>query len=682
MLRLSPTQIRLEARDLSWHINRHHERQTLRANVPQADLPYTPGKSHTDSPSLGHTSQLFSPPVLFRRPESENGSDVPLISSEPVPQGSKAFWDRILAEAGTPTRTKTISHGNGRVVRRSDDWLESHRSSKASPDSSYNDSPDKTEHHVDEYADELESERLEDDHDAHEIEPKTSTDSFFSTQAMRTSSGNAVPRSALSEVGRTSTRSRLSSLFHRPHHGDLDGPSDSYQEPSGTHLGIATSLDGESLEDGLYGNQRDRRTISSNLESYVDESNDAPVSRGAPRANEQISLPPSPLPVSGPIELSVRRSSALPGSRLRISQAAGSSSPERQPRQVFAHDPTGLLAQPPRRCNNITYRPRSESYSFAASEESYRSALPLPHVDGSPVSPIAVRSLPSLRVSNTNAQTRNFVADRSVSAPQTGPLYDGPPSSPPELPQSAEYMVSLHDAISEVEDPSDRIVSHRGLVGIDSSPSLVNSHSSSPSHRNLSPLAAEFIPSSRRRNISPQLPRYPFSATPRNVSFNLALPSSTSPPNMVQTPPAPPAFFPTSPVLPNPPLTPNRSYPPANFTIYNDRLPPTTQPQTPMDISRSGNIPAAAGSAAQNPFNTVPARVPTMGFGQLNREARLGVATPTRGPSTRTAEINQRAENEGRVSEEERRVRRARLAGMRAEDRERVRQGVGDMDRR
>lgn len=106
----------------------------------------------------------------------------------------------------------------------------------------------------------------------------------------------------------------------------------------------------------------------------------------------------------------------------------------------------------------------------------------------------------------------------------------------------------------------------------------------------------------------PPFPPRPFSATRRTTSGTIALPAS-----------------PVSP-LSSPPPSPTRSSPsttPRRFRIYNDRLPASSQPQTPARLPRNGlpHMPHGIGIGIQ----TAPA-----GNGR-QRRGSIGVAsTPTR----------------------------------------------------
>lgn len=315
------------------------------------------------------------------------------------------------------------------------------------------------------------------------------------------------------------------------------------------------------------------------------------------------STPPQ-LPQPRPVELFRRRSGTLPRSPLWISRTEISSSPEKRPRpptdssEMSTAEISGFLSQPPRRRKK--YRPRTETYSYVESED-------------------------SMAASDFQSSTYNVLDGSVADYPQSSPpeTFDGPGSSPP-----------IYRNESTAPSPT-----HQPTPSFDST-------------RRLSPLATPFgatprrpvpYPPSTSNPFSPPLPP-PFSATPRTVSFNLALPSSSTRPS--HHPSSPPILtFRTS---PSPPHTPT-------MAIYNDALPPATQPQTPVGLPRNGLPPMSS----QNPFGRNPYFTAPAGFGRnrtRNVDGWQGSATPTR-------RGREEQENVTEAVEAERRVRRERGQG-------------------
>lgn len=725
MLRLPPTQIRLQEKDYKWHKPRHEYRQELRVNVPPADVTNRLRKS-PNKYNVARTGRRVPHSVLAQaaaKPAdtSIGRPDTSIYSKEPVPSGSRAFWDRVLAEAGTPTRIQTTSSGHARVIDPSNEFLDTTHSSRVSLegvtgeghcdiDDYYHDG----EHNNVEFS---KFSHTEDEHSSLQNTPVSSEES----EGAR-SDEDPAPTSrhcAQSEL----PKRRLSWLpFHRKsrpanayessdnddrHSGSMavDGPSDRYAS-HGKELFRDSYTEVELVYDGLYGSRRDRRNISSTLEA-VDEGAVAPGPssvRGA--LQERPSLPSmSDRQSSGHFR---HPSGSLPRSSLHISQAAASSSPDvlqassagRNSGYRFPESP-GLLAFPPRRPRR--YRPRSDTYTYEESGE-FDGSAPT-QLDGSYSTQATVTALSSLTVSYPPIRSSPSIpAHNSIRIVTPEASYEYLRSSPPEEPINAPEWVSPSQVRSNYNTPSPkngvRISVHGSMSSIESyhrNANSVHSHPSSanrsirsiyptpssrnlsplesaqshvscthptPSPRNLSPYAAEFVPSSARRNATPFTLPPPFSATPRNVSFNRAIPSSS--PHSPHTPPQRRTSqrVPSITELPSPGS-------PLRIPVYDDRRSPTNQPQTPAGLRRNG-LPIMA---TQNPFGprnppaTAPARprAPASATGARSgstpRVAEWqAFATPTRRPLDRFNRpfdvFDEDRENEDRMTEEERRWRR------------------------
>ena len=703
MLRLNPTQLRLDARDLTWHIDRHNERQNLRAagqptNV--ANKTKYPKKNQREARTYRPTSSSPRPPAA-RVTELGNRHRDSVISNEPVPHDSRIFWDRVLADAGTPTRTQTISQGNATVIKPSEDFLEIHHSSRASIE----------EDHT----------KWQDDNDDEAQSSDDSRSPFRDTETV-TSSQWPIPSSSgsidssrvdpsidadeadeeqnllLDKVVKTAPAKRRLSFnnfnpFRRKATPYLDGSTEVNEQCSSAHRDTngghgshwihgrsgsesANSSSEGDLHDGMYGSRRDRRTISTNLEAYVNARGYAEGSRPKNLPNDAPSR--SMLPAaSSPAQLEdiPRHASGLPRSSLYISQAAASSSPHKDSGMTAGYSEStasgGFLGIPPRRRKR--YKPRSESYPFVSSEDVDLSTPP--QLDGPSTFQSDLLDLPSLTVSFPS--THNMVPTPPMGSPAWN--YQSIGASPAGTPDHGDYTAggsrsSAHTSY-EWSSPHE---SHQDSVEIDSYRSrssmgshharVASSHSQTgsvnptPSRRNLSPFAEPFVPRSARRHASPQLSLPPpFSATPRNLSMNSVFPSSSSPVSP-HTPPSRLSSYSISPV----------AHSHAHIAVYNDNLSPTTQPQTPAELSRNRR----PHLATQNPFNTAPARPQ----GLTTRNERVAnwqaFGTPTRGPSTRTwYHRNHDQENAGAVDVEERRWRREIARGLRMGGEEMERDG-------
>ncbi len=137
MLRLGFSKISLDRTDVEFHIKTHNRRQAARRrktfvpNIDQTNSQVRRSSRLNNNSSAQNEKKTFNT-LPLRLPASElSDKDFP-VSKDPVPHDSRAFWDRVLAEAGTPTRTRMIDVGNGRLIEHSNDWLENHRSIRPS----------------------------------------------------------------------------------------------------------------------------------------------------------------------------------------------------------------------------------------------------------------------------------------------------------------------------------------------------------------------------------------------------------------------------------------------------------------------------------------------------------------------------------------------------------------------
>ena len=571
MLRLNPTQLRLDARDLTWHIDRHNERQALRTAGPptnQTNKTKSPKKYQQEARTYPSPPYSFLQPPTIRKQDVGHKHEDSILSNGPVPHGSRSFWDRVLADAGTPTRTQTISQGNPTVIEPSDDLLVNSHSSRASIEEEHS-------HWQDENDEET---NCSDDPRSHfrDTDLVTSSGSLDSTRVDPNFDvdGAEEEQNLLSEKGvkTAPAKRRLSfnnfNFFRRRVTPDLDGNTEANQCRSSTRknangrhesrsirnrsrsISANNSSEGD-LHDGMYGSRLDRRTISASLEAYGDGRDDAEASGSKHLSNDVASRSKLPA-VSSPTphELILRHASGLPRSSLYISQAATSSSPHKEP-AMTAERPEisaseGLLGLPPRRRKR--YKPRSESYPFVSSEDLDMSTLP--QFDGPSTFQSNSADLPSLTVSYPSTHEMARVPTPPLGTPWD---YHAMGASPAGTPNHEGYTggsYSPSQMNNEWSSPHEfyqdpvEISSYQSLSSMGShhtratsSHSQLGSLNPTPSRRNLSPLAEPFIPRSARRHPSTQLSLPPpFSATPRNSSFNSGLRSASS-----VSPPPPPA---------------------------------------------------------------------------------------------------------------------------------------------
>ncbi len=295
MLRLGPTQIRLDAKDLAWHVGRHHDRQARRAEVPTSEVT-SRAKRSPKKLGDGHVQAVsYTVPhrPALQRAEDVQERDTSIFSKEPVPGNARSFWDKILADAGTPTRTQSTILANATVINPSDEFLEHTHSSRAS----------------------IEDDITDVEHDATYTGVKRGIRNPFHDSDGQSSSGAPTPTSSESpeplqndphdelDEGKVNTKDSLEGNaqassskrrmsffpFNRrfaPANVDgssetvshllsnrmvFDGPSDAYNISSG---GSSQSFTGNSearLQDDLYGSRHDRRAISSSLDALVSD---------------------------------------------------------------------------------------------------------------------------------------------------------------------------------------------------------------------------------------------------------------------------------------------------------------------------------------------------------------------------------------------------------------------------
>lgn len=560
MLRLAPTQIGIGSRDLTWHTERHEARQSRRTDGYPVEVIGSPDRAvpvRTDrvKSNLPHR---FARPLSTRKTSTNSVRGADLTSKDPVPRGSRIFWDNILADAGTPSGIKVQNVGRRpRIIEQSDELQGNARSTEASLEGAFN-----TPMEAD-YA------SLFDITSPHQQSKKadvlnSSFSSEYNSACEYNENNRELPGNDFHEQSQFDLPIRSSSLLLTPggtrQEDSMIGPHgffyrkdwDSCPDSLPYHRrNLGANADAESRSD-LQSSPQDAR-IATTKKSGQGKASDTPESNDMTAESfGPFSLPQLPFPRV--VENFRRRSNGLPRSLLYISQAVASSSPEKRS-QAFINDSDedvtqspSLLNQPPRR--RKTYKPRSESYPFDVSEKSLSSS----YADDN----------------SENGETGYLSAEES-----------SPRISPPE-----------HD------------ISDQG-GSISSSPIPKLRPSPARSKRNMSPYSFRSL---RTPIALPPLPPRPFSATQRTTSSTIALPAS-----------------PITPIS-SPPPSPTRSSPsttPRRFRIYNDRLPASSQPQTPARLPRNGlpHMPHGIGIGIQ----TAPA-----GNGRQRRGSNGVASTPTR----------------------------------------------------
>ena len=651
MLRLSPTCISLEPRDLVWHEERHQRRQAERKRVNNAAAIIA---SSELSPRTRKTRQFGltirpAPPSV--QEDIPNG--LPILSPQPVPQGSRAFWDQVLADAGTPTRTQTIGSQNARIIKPSEDFFGSNRSSRASLADSDSDSLfDLDQGNLLPGAQSSSVVRRKD------LNKHYGT-SFESLHSVRRNEAGEIDSEAHDpdQARRSPIRERIVAIFRRQNK-QIDGPSDR----RGPLPSPADSSTDEAPDD--------RQICSANWVAHVEEELPMEGNLGRPAMSVDNAAGKTPI---------------LPYGVARVSPGLG------------------LLSQPPRR-RQRAYRRRSRSYSYIVSEDSQ--TFSLPQYDGLGASPPTVDNhfSPVQSVGlvgnighspNSGSQDRPTIAHSPFTPDQFTP--SRPVSS------RAPSQASLPAYVSLANGDSLRVSSYLSLhSGSGQSVHSTQMHSPLSQTPLISPSNQH---SSRHSSLS--LPP-PFSATCRNVSIHEALPTVNPPQPSVEgrqsaqhglrapqytavNDPAPPLLrsqtsthvaplsieigqlrisidqtdtsrtssldplaLPFSPRAPSPnpsstndtnlassaniqlpptqaPSTPipRSSHPKYHRTpslaVYNDALPPSTQPQTLADLSRRSTR-----LATSNPFSAPPRSNRSTSWTRPAAFVRAPPTTPTR----------------------------------------------------
>lgn len=492
MLRLAPTHIALGSRDIIWHKERQNARYD-REDQHASGSVNSRVRDHQESAEQPNPILLHSFPHLLpaTAPVMADDFESALISKDPVPRGSRIFWDQIMADAGVPTGIQVQNvEKRPRITEMPHDSQEMIRSSKGSieedlPSSSGN------------YHDSLGISHFQ--NPSNETETNLQFLSRFSSESESSFEkgdekneplvGNNPPET-LHQFDLPIRSSSMSSYS-----GKFRGPTSQEDCAINSHLPGDTKLDGCSDPIPAHQDHQRKRASTIGVEpEYNATRSIAQTPRiGAGLFFERTSpsgIPRSPqLPLPRSVDKFRHRStSGLPRSPLYMSQAAVSSSPEKRPRPSenssdddsggkTISEPSGLLPQPPRLRKKHRARTRNEGYIFdeAALESAQVYGMDLLSIDD---------PLQSSRTSSLSSRTGSVSDHQQVSPGPQNPLFSSPPAS---------------------------------------------------GHRNTSPY---FLPSIS----TPTLPPHPFSATPRTVSSHLPLsPSSPSASNSTRPnfPPSP-----------------------------------------------------------------------------------------------------------------------------------------------
>lgn len=466
MLRPPPTQIGLNTRDLVWHADRHRSRQTRRAHGHLSGTAQFSTEAPASTADHHHTKLAYRFP---RRPsktgDAFRGSDEALISDEAVPEDSRLFWDGIMANAQThsagspafltqPFFGSLVSEGARR------DSHESHFEGSQTLDIESEAEDDVDPDHSDSSCLSSDSANLD------AVEEMTLNRQSRQDPPKDVQSQEATSRRRLSfrdfyrRARQGSSKDRTSRDHHASTHNDLDGSSDQISRHRSLRKRSPGADREPSAKPGPTRSRRGRRTDPSTLEVDPNVEEGKEIRKPSPLISEPFdrSSPPTAMPRA--LEMVIRRTSGLPRSPLHIAQAARSSSPEKRARSpsgstdAAGPSPSSFLARPPRRRRK--YKPRSESYSFVASEISQEPLALTPSDDDgddssddglAPNTPDPFDNTPSTDAASSSPDPlhpHHFPPAATTSPPRPGPFPTHPrtlsfnlalpPSSPPAPP--------------------------------------------------------------------------------------------------------------------------------------------------------------------------------------------------------------------------------------------------------
>lgn len=564
MLRMRPTRIELDSRDHHWHNVRHDNRQRQRARVSEVEVA-TIALPYNSSTPLRTPEDPTSP---SRNSSPSNSEDSGIVAAPQMPLFSKKpdthrFWLGVMAGAGVLPEIRSTDAARPVLISGPSDHVSRIHSARGSFES---DGYEDTRQYVE--AEEWEKPKStieppkveQGDCKDHSSIPRTplkvgSTREVI--QGLLEGNRTALPsprdlhsrRLSVLSIRRQGQREDdVRSLSRRDSNlRDLDGSSDptpmlsELQDASTTATIQPESSEGPSFDERV---QNDHSQAFAIISESPGTRPIAELLRMTGPSAEMYAIEPS-ASISSSLPRHVdnmrRRSSVFPRSPLYISHLAASSSPEKRPRPMSDTNELDVAAEMEMLSINSRqrkrYKRRSQSYPYLTSE-----AEPIlnghQYMDPTPINPPIPMGL------GPTALARGF------------------------------NKTHLTPSMTESE-------SH--AIAQDSPSNTSSSATVSPARLHIRPGARSFTPHYQSPYSLPlTIPPYAFSAVRRAVSFTPALPSSSSSPTAV--PYNTPLYNHSAhshPSVTPPPRTPS-------YAVYNDRLPASTQPQTPAGLSTNG----------------------------------------------------------------------------------------------
>ncbi|KAL8966818.1 MAG: hypothetical protein Q9197_005775 [Variospora fuerteventurae] len=607
MLRLAASRITLDSKDLALHLRRHEKRLEDGKQAKDGLLIPNAQTQHF-SPRLEDVpNELWASSRTRRRRRSP--PEVPIYTDEPVPRDSQAFWDRIVADAGSSARIHQEPLARlPQVTVPSAASLQNNGSVRLS----------------------IRGENEDEDEQNQGVHP---------TQEVLIS-----PRSPVSESSSTPSTETLShrSQFSLP---SLDGEENRLQmrprQRSSEQTELYSSAKEENGSDVTLENRQSRSPVEDSIDpqspwaNQMDLDGPSDVAPSLQHHRSTSSLQdPEPGSVGMPFGAQARKAE-LAASRNTASMTEGPL-PYTESRDFSLSSQTRYTDPPP--VQHIRIRsgtlPRSQLYiSEAAASSSPDKHRPSPAgpKDAGPADESYLLPVPRRREREKRRGQSSFHITSDASAtPST------PPGSTYRHPSSSPYL--------------------RSSLSRSSHSSSTYPNGMSPHSRHSSSIELPYPPPNPlRRPYEPF--RLPFRAVSRTSSTNAPFPPNYTPADEN-------GRYPSSPYLPSTPprslSTTSIATAPTRISIYNDDHSPTAQPQTPVGLPRHGIPPMPL----QNPFFTAPARA-----GSRIRQGAAGwlhsaFATPSRAERGREVEgwTGRRGQENASVEiEAQRRERRERV---------------------
>lgn len=626
MLRLPPSKIELSSRDLSWHVERYQQRKDSHLAVNHAARP----KANAPHVTVGDRVPLSQHQRVGVWPSASIADDE-IFSNEPVPRNDQAFWDGVVAyaEASSAATDPLYDDRQESSTEESSEsvaWLPN----PSPPDSDEGDERDYGDHWRAQLSDYDPSSSLSLSQTGSSTLGRQGTASPKATESSEADvDEETIQQTQIEGDHASNTGSRHRRSFFGFRYAGHDGGGDedisnsfsseleleeSSDIPRGHELHRQSSSSSEVREKSISEQRRlhmfpgfdetQPRNLESGMETQLNEGFSA---ISPPRTIEDPTTPP--LPSNRLVDRLRSRSGLLPRSPLHVSHALASSSPEKD-----SHAPSpssdGTRLRHVRLHTRLPSRPKThgtqiEGNHAVSSEAPQRGNTSTDVYDlrgeGSGYVPAEDREMEQLNARMDAFHRRNSYAVEVALAKEAIDDYLAQHHS-----SSSPSTDSESPARSFTSSPPPRLGVDGSSIAKSSTKRRQTSLSFFPqpatggTHNPL-PLPPPF--STKRRLVSFDLtsnllplPQHP-ATSPIHADASspepLALPAASLDPHFSSpqshshlSSPHSPIYSPSpSPVPAPPPRTPRST---RSIRVYNDALPASSQPQTPVGLSRGG----------------------------------------------------------------------------------------------